>query len=75
MLVFTRRVGEEIVIPAFDVRVKIIQIRGHKARVAISAPDDVVVHRGEIWLRICAEARTAALQAEKMAGKRIASAP
>jgi carbon storage regulator len=51
VLIFTRRIGEEIRI-GDDIRVRIIDIRGKQVRLGIDAPLDVIVHREEIYLRI-----------------------
>jgi carbon storage regulator len=47
MLVLSRKVGEEIVI-GNDIRIKVLEIRGGKARIGIVAPEEVVVDRQEI---------------------------
>ena len=44
--------GEEIVIPALDVTIRLLEIRGDKARIGIEAPQHIVVHRLEVWRRI-----------------------
>ncbi len=51
MLIFTRRIGEEIRI-GNDIRVKIVDIKGKQVRLGIDAPPEVIVHREEIFLRI-----------------------
>jgi carbon storage regulator len=51
VLIFTRRVGEEIRI-GDDIRVKIIDIKGKQVRLGIEAPPEVVIHRQEIYQRI-----------------------
>ena len=48
MLVLSRLKEEEIVI-GDDIRVKILEIRGDKVRLGITAPRDVSVHRKEIY--------------------------
>ena len=48
MLIFTRRVGEEIRI-GDDIRVKIIDIKGKQVRLGIEAPPEVIIHRQEIY--------------------------
>ncbi len=47
MLVLARKVGETIRI-ADHVEVKILEIRGDKVRLGITAPPDVAVHREEV---------------------------
>jgi carbon storage regulator len=51
VLIFTRRIGEEIRI-GNDIRVKIVDIKGKQVRLGIEAPAEVIVHREEIYLRI-----------------------
>lgn len=51
MLIFTRRIGEEIRI-GDDIRLRIIDIKGKQVRLGIDAPPEVIVHREEIYLRI-----------------------
>ncbi len=51
MLIFTRRIGEEIRI-GDDIRVRIIDIKGKQVRLGIEAPPEVIIHREEIYLRI-----------------------
>ena len=52
MLVLSRKKGEEIVIPALDVTIRLLDIRGDKARIGIEAPQRIAVHRQEVWRRI-----------------------
>ena len=52
MLVLTRKLGEEIVIPSLDVTIRLVEIRGDKVRLGIEAPTRIVVHRKEVWDRI-----------------------
>lgn len=47
MLVLSRKEGEEIVI-GDDIRVTISKISGSRIRVAIDAPDQVSIRRGEL---------------------------
>jgi carbon storage regulator len=52
MLVLTRKLGEEIVIPSLDVTIRLVEIRGDKVRLGIEAPSRIAVHRKEVWDRI-----------------------
>jgi carbon storage regulator len=52
MLVLSRKVGERIVVPDYDVTITVVAVRGDQVRLGISAPVDVAVHREEIWQRI-----------------------
>lgn len=47
MLVLTRREGERVVIGA-DVVVEIVEVRGDRIRLGITAPRSVAVHREEV---------------------------
>lgn len=51
MLILTRKVGESLLI-GDDVSVTILNIRGNQIKVGIKAPNDVPVHREEIYQRI-----------------------
>ena len=51
MLILTRRVGETIVI-GDDVTFTVLAIRGNQVRLGITAPQNVSVHREEIYNRI-----------------------
>jgi len=47
MLIFTRRVGETIMI-GDDVAITVLTVRGSQIRIGVNAPDDVPVHRKEV---------------------------
>lgn len=47
MLVLSRKFGEEIVIGS-DIKIEVIEIRGKKVRLGITAPQQVSVLRAEI---------------------------
>lgn len=51
LLVLTRKENETVVI-GDDVRVTVLEIRGDKVRVGIDAPQEMAVHREEVWLTI-----------------------
>lgn len=56
MLVLSRRKDEAIVIgKGQTISLRIIEIRGDKVRLGITAPDDVPVHREEVARRIAAQ--------------------
>ena len=58
MLVLTRRPGESIMI-GDDVVVTIVDIRGDKVRLGIDAPQDIPVHRREVYEAIQRENKKA----------------
>lgn len=51
MLILSRQKFESIVI-GDNITVKVMRIDGNKVRLGISAPDDVEVHREEVFQRI-----------------------
>ncbi|MBP7698286.1 MAG: carbon storage regulator CsrA [candidate division Zixibacteria bacterium] len=58
MLILTRRLGESITI-GDSIRVSVLGIHGRQVRIGIDAPNDVVVHREEIYVKIQQENRKA----------------
>jgi len=54
MLIMTRRVGETIIIND-DIELTVLGVKGNQVKIGITAPDDVSVHREEIYLRINAD--------------------
>jgi carbon storage regulator len=52
MLVLTRKVGQEIVLPTCGLSMTVLDVAGERAKIGISAPPDVDVNRKEIWQRI-----------------------
>ena len=51
MLILTRKVGESITI-GDEVKITVLGIHGRQVRLGIIAPQKVVVHREEIYVRI-----------------------
>jgi cytosine/creatinine deaminase len=51
MLVLTRQRNQTIII-GDDITIKVVDIRGDKVRLGITAPDEVTVHRSEIYSQI-----------------------
>ena len=58
MLVLTRKLGESIVIGE-KVRVTVVEIHGKQVRLGIEAPQEISVHRGEVYERIVEENKRA----------------
>ncbi len=54
MLILTRRIGETIVIGE-NVAITVLDIKGAQARIGITAPKDVQIHREEIYNKIALE--------------------
>jgi carbon storage regulator len=54
MLILTRRVGETIMV-GDEVQITVLGIKGNQIRIGINAPEDIAVHREEIYNRIQAE--------------------
>ena len=58
MLILTRRLNESIMI-GDEIVVTIVDIRGDKVRLGIDAPQDIPVHRQEVYEAIQRENRKA----------------
>jgi carbon storage regulator len=56
MLVLTRKVGEELVVPQCRLTVKVLEATSGRVRLGITAPSDLLVYRSELCERIRAEA-------------------
>jgi carbon storage regulator len=48
MLVLSRKVGEEIVMPDQGVTVTVVAVRGNRVRIGVTAPRGVSIYRKEI---------------------------
>ena len=51
MLVLTRYCGERLIIDD-DIKVIVLGVKGNSVRLGIEAPDEVSIHREEIWKKI-----------------------
>lgn len=59
MLALTRKIGEKIII-GDNIEVTIVDIKGDNVRIAISAPKEVKIFRGELYEAIINENKQAA---------------
>jgi carbon storage regulator len=57
MLIFTRRVGQTVVI-GDDVTICFLGVKGNQVRMGIHARKEIPVHRGEIYERIKRETQS-----------------
>ena len=51
MLILTRKLGESINIGE-DIRILVVNIKRGKVRIGIEAPDNMTVHRSEVYDRV-----------------------
>lgn len=56
-LILSRKQGESIVI-GDNIEVTVVAVGGNKVRLAINAPNDIPVHRREVYDRIVQEQKT-----------------
>lgn len=61
MLILTRREGEVIIIDD-DIKLHVLGVKGNQVRIGIDAPEDIPVHREEIYKRIQTEKEWISLQ-------------
>ena len=47
MLVLSRKIGQQIMIGQ-DITIKIVDVQGENVRIAIEAPKEIKIYRGEI---------------------------
>jgi carbon storage regulator len=62
MLVLSRKCGQAILVPELGLALTVLDVRGDRVRLGISAPSGVIVHREEVWQRIQASAEEGAVQ-------------
>ncbi|MFZ1082058.1 MAG: carbon storage regulator CsrA [Candidatus Kryptoniota bacterium] len=68
MLVLTRKLGEVIKI-GDKIKVVVVSIDGRSVKLGVEAPDDVSVHREEVYKKIAAENKSASAQLDKEKAK------
>ena len=56
MLILTRRLGESITI-GDNIKVTVLAIHGHQVKLGVVAPQEIIVHREEIYLKIQEETK------------------
>ena len=59
MLILTRKPGQSLYI-GDDIKITIVEMKGHQIRVGIDAPRDYRIYREEIYLQILEENKSAA---------------
>lgn len=62
MLILARKIGEAIAI-GDDIKIRVLEVKGAQVKLGVDAPEDITVHREEIYLRILEENKKAALEA------------
>ena len=60
MLILTRKIGEAIAV-GDDIKIRLLEIKGGQVKIGVEAPNEVAVHREEVFLRILEENRKAAM--------------
>lgn len=63
MLALTRKIGERIVV-SDNIVITVVDIKGDNVRLAIDAPREIKIYRGEIFDSIVAENKQAVVSAD-----------
>ena len=58
MLILTRRVGEKICI-GDEIEITVLGVKGNQVRIGVNAPEEIPVHREEVYERIKEELQPA----------------
>lgn len=58
MLALTRKIGEQIII-GDNITITVVDVKGDSIRLAIDAPKEIKIYRGEIYQAIVTENRQA----------------
>ena len=53
MLVLSRKIGERVLLPDYELAITVVAVEGNRVRLGISAPAEITVYREEIWDQIC----------------------
>jgi len=68
MLVLTRKLGEAIKI-GDKIKVVVVAIEGGSVKLGVDAPEEISVHRQEVYEKIAAENKSASAQLDKEKAK------
>jgi len=71
VLILTRKIGESIMV-GDDVKVSVVEIKGRYVRLGVDAPQDMAIHRQEVFEKI-QEANLAAAAANAQDLDRVAA--
>ena len=52
MLVLSRKIGQQIVLPELGINVVVIAIHRNRVQIGVEAPVSLPVHRAEVWRRM-----------------------
>ncbi len=63
MLILTRKISEAVVV-GDDITIRVLETKGGQIKLGIDAPDNIAIHREEVYLRILEENKKAAQQAQ-----------
>ena len=58
MLILTRRPGESLYV-GDSIRITVLSLQGKQVKIGIELPDDMIVHREEVYNRVTEENRRA----------------
>lgn len=65
MLVLTRKPGQQIML-GDDILINVVEVQGDNVRIAIDAPKQIKIYRGEIYKAIISENKAAAMNISKV---------
>lgn len=65
MLALTRKPGQQIMI-GDDILINVVEVQGDSVRIAIDAPRQIKIYRGEIYAAIAAENKAAVANVQKV---------